>query len=229
MNPRLATTLRVALALAYPVLAHMAVSQRDSRFAALALADIALIVLLRPLLAGRARAWLLFAAIGATLAWLGESGHALEPLLLVPVAILGLAAWGFGRTLRGVPLITRMVSGLEGVPAAQLDPALCRYTRRLTLSWAVLLAALALVNLVLALVVVPHGLLASAGVTAPVTVSERQWSWAAGVLNVGLMVGFFLVEFAVRQRRFPGRYRNIADFFQRMAGLGPAFWRDVAR
>ena len=229
MNPRLATTLRLALALAYPVLAHVAGSQRDSRFAALALADIALIVLMRPLLARRAWAWLLFVALAATLAWLGRSGLALESLMLVPVAIIGLVAWAFGRTLRGVPLITRMVAGLDGIPAAQLDPALRRYTRRLTVSWTVLLAALALANLVLALVVVPHGLLASAGISAPLTVSERQWSWAANVLNIGLMVGFFLVEFAVRQRRFPGRYRNLADFLQRMARLGPAFWRDVAR
>jgi hypothetical protein len=49
----------------------------------------------------------------------------------------------------------------------------------------------------------------------------------AAAINLGVMAGFFLVEFALRQRRFPGRYRNLLDFFQRMGRLGPEFWRDV--
>jgi len=228
MNERLATILRVVLALAYPVLAHIAGSQHDERYASLALADIALIALLRPLLQGRAWAWTSLGVICVTLAWLGRSGLALEPLMLVPVAIVAAAAWMFGRTLRSVPLITRMVAGLDGVPAAQLSPSLLRYTRKLTVSWAVLLSAVALVNLLLALLAVPNGLLASNGITPPVAVSQRQWSWATA-LNLALMIGFFLVEFAVRQRRFPGRYRNLWDFLRRISRLGPAFWRDVAR
>jgi uncharacterized membrane protein len=228
MNQRLATALRLTLALAYPLLAHVAASHHDGSFAAFALADIALIVLLRPLLQARAWAWLAFVAIAAMLAWLVRSGLALQPLMLVPVAIVGGVAWMFGRTLRGVPLITRMVAGLDGIPATQLSPDLLRYTRHLTVSWTVLLAALALFNLLLALLAVPDGLLARHGVTPPFPVSQAQWSWATA-LNLALMVGFFLGEFAVRQRRFPGRYRNLWDFLRRMSRLGPAFWRDVAR
>ena len=228
MNERLATILRVALVLAYPVLAHVAGSLHDGRYASLALADLALIALLRPLLQGRAWAWTSLGVTCVTLSWLGQSGLALEPLLLVPAAIVGGAAWMFGRTLRGVPLITRMVAGLDGIPAAQLSPALLRYTRNLTVSWAVLLSAVALVNLLLALLAVPDGLLASNGISPPVAVSHRQWSWATA-LNLALMIGFFLVEFAVRQRRFPGRYGNLWDFLRRISRLGPAFWRDIAR
>ena len=77
MNQRLATVLRVALALAYPVLAHAAGSLHDGRYAVLALADIALIVLLRPLLQGRAWAWVSLGATCVALAWLGRSGLAL--------------------------------------------------------------------------------------------------------------------------------------------------------
>ena len=49
--------LRLALVVAYPLLSHLAGSHRgDGRFAALALADIVLILLLRPLLEPRASA-----------------------------------------------------------------------------------------------------------------------------------------------------------------------------
>ena len=62
----------------------------------------------------------------------------------------------------------------------------------------------------------------------PLAVSQAQWSWFGGVFNVGLMIGFFLVEFAIRQRRFPGRYASLVDFLRQMARLGPEFWRGVA-
>ena len=49
----------------------------------------------------------------------------------------------------------------------------------------------------------------------------------ANWLNYGLVGGVFALEFMVRKRRFPGRYKNAADFFRRCASLGPAFWRDL--
>jgi uncharacterized membrane protein len=228
-RPHLTGLLRLALVLAYPLLSHLAGHHRgDDRYAALALVDIALIVLLRPLLAWRAGAWVLLVAALAAAAWLARAGYAMVPLLLVPVAIIAAVAWTFARTLRSVPLITRMVAGLDRIPATELSPDLLRYTRNLTRSWAVLLGLLALVNLLLALLAVPGGLLATFAITPPVTVSQSQWSWFANVFNFGLMIAFFLVEFAVRQRRFPGRYRNLADFLRQMARLGPDFWRTIA-
>ena len=230
LRPHVAGLLRLGLVLAYPLLSHLAGHQRgDGRYAALALVDITLIVLLRPLLARRAGAWALLAAALAGIAWLLRAGYALVPLLLVPVAILAAVAWTFARTLRSVPLITRMVAGLDRIPAADLPIDLQRYTRNLTRSWAVLLALLALVNLLLALLAVPGGLLAMFAVTPPVTVSQSQWAWFANVFNFGLMIGFFLAEVAVRQRRVPGRFRNLAEFLRQMAQLGPDFWRTVAR
>jgi uncharacterized membrane protein len=221
--------LRLALVVAYPLLSHLAGSHRgDGRFAALALADIVLILLLRPLLERRAGAWGLLAVLLAGLAWLAGSRLAMVPLLLVPAAILAAVAWTFARTLRSVPLITRMVAGLDRIPAAQLSPDLLRYTRNLTRSWALLLGLLALFNLMLALLAVPGGLLAMFGIAPPLAVSQAQWSWFGGVFNVGLMIGFFLVEFAIRQRRFPGRYASLVDFLRQMARLGPEFWRGVA-
>jgi hypothetical protein len=70
-------------------------------------------------------------------------------------------------------------------------------------------------------------LLASVGVTPPWTVSEAQWSWFANILNYGIVGGFFVAEYLVRKRRFPGRYHSLLDFLQRMARLGPAFWRQL--
>lgn len=227
----LAPLLRLLLAGAYPVLAHAASLRGDGALAALAFGDIALILLLEPLLQRRAAAWIALPAIAAGLAWLAQSPHALLPLLLVPVLFIGLVAWFFGRTLRvgSTPLISRIVAALEGVPPAQLAPELRVYTRRLTSAWAWLLGLLAMANLVLALIAVPNGLLAGIGIAPPLQVSEVQWSWFANGLNYGIIAGFFLLEYHYRKRHFPGRYRNVADFVQRMARLGPAFWSTLFR
>lgn len=227
LNTKSAAAVRLALAIAYPLLAHVASDRHQHPLAALALADIAVIVLWRPLLSQRAWAWAWLVAIAATLSWLALMHYALPVLLLAPAAIIGLAGVVFARTLRTVPLITRMVAALDGIPPADLSPQLHRYTRNLTAAWAGLLATLALLNLAAAMLAVPNGLLASVGITAPLAITQAQWSWV-GVFNVGIMIGFFLIEFAIRQRRFPGRYKNLLDFLQRMARLGPAFWRDVA-
>lgn len=231
LNAKHAWQLRLLLAIAYPLLAHLASDHRDGTLAAVALADIALIVLLRPLLLRRGWAWALLALIVAGLLWLARSGYALLPLLLVPVAFIGLVGYGFGRTLRRgrVPLITRMVAALDAIPASELAPELRSYTRTLTASWAGLLGMLGLVNLALALLAVPNGLLASIGIPPPVSVSAMQWSWFANLLNYGIVGGFFLLEFAFRQHRFPGRDHSLLDFLRRMARLGPAFWHDVSR
>jgi uncharacterized membrane protein len=227
-DPR-AAGLRLLLALAYPLLAHLAGARHDPALAAIALGDLAVIVLLQALVHRRIGAWLLLAATVVGLAGLARSHYALLPLLLVPVALLVLMAWTFGRTLsRGrVPLITQIVAALDAMPASALAPELRSYTRNLTAAWALLLGALALVNLTLALLAVPNGLLASAGITPPWPVGEAQWSWFANIFNWGIVVGFFVGEYQMRKRRFPGRYRSLLDFLQRMARLGPAFWRQL--
>jgi uncharacterized membrane protein len=221
--------LRLLLALAYPLLAHLAGARHDPAVAAIARADLSLVVLLRPLLQRRVGAWLLLAAIVLGLFSLARSHYALLPLLLVPVALIGLVAWAFGRTLRRdrVPLITQIVAALDALPPTQLAPELRSYTRNLTLAWAGLLSTLALANLALAMLAVPNGLLASVGIASPWTVSEAQWSWFANILNWGIVGGFFVGEYQLRKRRFPGRYRSFLDFMQRMARLGPAFWRQL--
>jgi hypothetical protein len=231
-GPRAAIALRVGLALAYPWLAHAANARGDGALASLALADIALIVLLGPLLRPRAWAWGLAAVLAAALwAW---SSHRLAtlPLLAPPVVFLGWAAWLFARSLRAprVPLITKLVAPLYGKTPERLAPALRDYTTGLTRAWAALLGVLALANLVLALVAVPGGVLHRLGLPSPWPVAGVQGSLFANLLVYGVVGGFFLAEYAVRKRRFPERpYRDLPEFLRRLAGFGPAFWRDLLR
>lgn len=222
---------RLALAAAYPVLAHAASARASGVLAAFAIADIALILLLPALARGRLRAWTLLACVALAAAWLGRTRYALLPLLLVPVLFVGLVAWGFASTLRAgrVPLISRIVSALEATDPAQLESEIARYTRRLTALWAAVLAVLAVVNFALALLAVPDGLLATFGMSTPWPVGERLWSWCANGATYGLIGGLMVAEFAWRSHRFPGRYHGPLDFAKRMAALGPGFWNGLFR
>lgn len=223
--------LRLLLAVAYPLIAHAASARQDGVLAALAVFDVFVIVLLEPLARRRGWAWALLLVLGVGAAMLAQSRHALLPLLLMPVLFVGMVAFLFGRTLAPgrVPLISKIVAALEQKPAQALAPELQRYTRQLTLAWTLLLATLALVDGLLALVAVPGGLLDSLGIVPAVTVSRMQWSWFANLLDYGIVGGFFVAEYLYRKRRFPGRYRNFADFMRKMAALGPEFWRTLLR
>nr|WP_211369651.1 ketosynthase [Pseudoxanthomonas yeongjuensis] len=224
--------LRVALALAYPLLAHLAGARGDGAWAAVAMADLVLLLLLGPLLERRPWALLLLASSLLVLWWISLSRYALLPLLLPPMLFLGLVGWFFGRTLRPgrVPLITRIVEALNAQAGLPMTPDLYRYTRRLTAVWAVLLAVLALVNLLLALCAVPGGMLAQFGYRPPLTVSDEQWSWVANFLNYGIVAALFCGEYLWRKRLFPQRpYRNFLQFLQQMARLGPGFWSRLMR
>ena len=232
-----AAAARVALALAYPLLAHWASHDGSGWAAATALADLVLVILIEPLLQLRGWAWGLFAAILAGLLALSKTPHAQLLLLAPPVVFIALLAWFFGRSLRPPreALITRIVAALDRCTPAQLPAELYRYTRNLTASLAVMLALLAMVNGLLALVAVPGGVLALLGYipigSMPAWgVPREQWSLVANLLNYGVVGGFFLGEYALRRRFFPHRpYRNFAQFLQQMARLGPQFWRGLFR
>lgn len=224
--------LRLALALAYPVFAHLASARGDGAWAALAMADLLLFVLLEPLLARRGWALGLLGLCLLGLWAISLSRYALMPLLAPPVLFIALVAWLFGRSLRrgGTPLITRIVEGLYGQAGMPTSADLYRYTRQLTLAWALLLGLLALANLGLALCAVPSGLLHQLGHTPAWTVTDEQWSLFANVLNYGIIGLFFVVEYQLRKRRFPQRpYRNAVDFIVQMARLGPRFWNELLR
>ena len=229
-----AAALRLVFAIAYPFLAHWASHRAAGAggfpVAALALFDLALIVLVQPLVQRRGWAWATLALVAAGLWQLAPTPYPQLMLLAPPVLFTGLLAWWFGRSLRAprVPVITRIVAGLEQAEPAQLPPDLYRYTRRLTGAWAILLTCLALANTVLALIAVPDGVLARLGHAPVLAVSQTTWSWFANLLDYGIVGGFFVGEYLLRRRWFPVRpYRNFVDFLRRMAALGPGFWRQL--
>ena len=235
------TVLRIAMLVAYPLLAHWASVGGGDLAAGLALLDLVALVLaetlfLAALVVGLLRplawAWAVLAASAGGL-WLliGTPWPALL-LLAPPMLFTGFLAWLFARSLaspRGA-LITRIVAAMERREPEQLAPDLLRYTRRLTAAWAWLLALLTLANGVLALVVVPDGVFARLGLASPWPVSQEAGSLFANILNYGVLGGFFLGEYVVRHRLFRDRpYRNFVDFIRQMGALGPGFWRELFR
>ena len=227
----LALPVQVLLLVAYPFLAHLA-GARGGAWAALALADLALLMLLRPLLHRRWWALGLLALLLAGLAWTAGSPWLDLLLLAPPVLFSGWVAWWFARSLRAgrTPLVERIVTALYAQAGWAMPAELPGYARRLTAAWAALLAFLALANAALAMCAVPGGVLHAFGMEPWIAVPHAAWSWFANLLNYGLVGGFMLAEFQYRKRRFPRRpYRNAAGFARQMAALGPAFWRDLLR
>jgi uncharacterized membrane protein len=223
--------LSTLLAVAYPLLAHAAAHWQSAPLALLAGADLVLLICLPGLLRARIMVWALFVAALAGLYALSRLDLATLPLLAPPILLNAFLAWLFGHTLAAgrVPLIVRIVHAMRGAPET-LDPAVVAYARRLTALWTGLFVLLASLNLVLALIAVPHGLLVSLGVTPAVSVPLALWSLFANVLNYAIVAVFFIGEYAWRRRVFPDQpYRNFGDFLQRMLRLGPAFWRGLVR
>lgn len=222
----------LALAVAYPLLAHWESHGGGAPAAALALADLALMMLLEPLMQRRAWAWaLLVLVLGALVAAMREPW--LPMLLLAPPALFtGWLAWVFARTLRPPrqPLITRIAVALEFDAPEQMPPDQQRYTRALTAAWAGMLAALTLANLLLALIAEPHGALVRLGYPPVVSVSQQAWSWFANLFNYGAVALFFIGEWLLRGRMLPERRRQRpAAVLNRLRELGLPFWGTLLR
>ncbi len=230
--PATLTVVAVLLAVAYPLLAHLAAAREDRLLATVAVANLVLLVLLEPLVHRRRWAYAALAACLAGLWWLAGTPHAMLLLLAPPVVFTGILAWWFGRSLCAgrVALITRIVTALYRQACAPVTPKLLAYTRRLTGAWAGLLALLTLVNLALAMCAVPDGFLYRLGIEPPLPITNAQWSWFANLLNYGIVGGFMAAEYLYRKQVFTERpYRNFPDFLRQMARLGPGFWRDLLR
>lgn len=223
----------LALAVAYPLLAHWESHGGGAPAAALALADLALMMLLEPLVRRRTWAWALLVLVLGALAAVAREPW-LPMLLLAPPALFtGWLAWVFARTLRPprVPLITRIAAALEFDDAPErMPPAQQRYTRTLTGAWAAMLAALTLANLLLALIAEPHGVLVRLGVPPLVSVSQQAWSWFANLFNYGAVAAFFAIEWLLRGRLLPERRRQRPTaVLLRLRELGLPFWTTLLR
>ncbi len=234
--PQVRRLAAATLAVAYPLLTHAA-SVFDSR--ALMLVSIAVLlgaILVRPLLDGRR--WALVALVvaglvvaGLVVAGLANLDAASIILFLPPVLLNAYLAWLFGHTLarRSTPLIERLVRLMQA-PGLPLEAGVIGYARNVTRLWTGLFLLLCGTNLVLAVLAAPRGLLEILGVRAPISVRFETWSLFANVLNYAIVAAVFLVEFAYRRRRFPGRpYRNLLDFFRRSASVVPALVATIGK
>jgi uncharacterized membrane protein len=211
----------VTLAIAYPVVVHWAVVTRSVMLTLASLAILASLALLPRLVARNVLAWCLAPMIIAGLWFLERQDSSWLPLYAAPVFVNFFGSWIFAHTLAPgkVPLIERLARLLHEPDG--ISDEIARYARKVTLAWALFLAGLALLNLTLALLAKPDGILLMMGVHPSVTVPQEVWSLFSNFLNY-LMAGlFFIGEYIYRQHRFPEQpYRNIIDFMQRARRVG---------
>jgi uncharacterized membrane protein len=207
------------LGASYPVAAHVAALSGRPTLIAASIGLLVVLVLLPGLIRRRAVAWIALAIAGYGLYTAVVAGKGLSLLLLPPVLLNGIMAWLFGRTLmRGeTPLIERAARAMRG-PGAVISPQVIAYARGVTRAWTGLFVVLAAVDLVLAVLASPGGLLLAAGLDPPVTVPIGAWSLFANVLSYVLIAATFGIEFVIRGRRFPNQpYHGFVDFARRLA------------
>lgn len=211
----------VALAIAYPVVVHWAVVTRSVWLTIASLGLLASLALLPRLLSRSVVAWCVLPVVIAGLWLLGNLNVSWLPLYAAPVFINLFGSWIFAHTLAPgkMPLIERLARLLHEPDG--ISDEIARYARKVTFAWALFLAGLALLNLTLALIANPDGILLMMGVRPIVTVPQAVWSLFSNFLNYVMAGLFFLGEYIYRQHKFPEQpYRNIIDFMQRARRVG---------
>lgn len=224
LDPAAVHRLNFALALAYPVIAHIAVARGSVDLTVIAIGLLAMVALLPSLFRGRALAWAAVPAVIAGCWWLSRTALPVLPLYIAPVLIPAFLAWVFGQTLVAdrKPLIAQLIRAMHSPGDPEPEDRVWTYARRLTLAWTVLFVVLASVNFLLALLAKPDGLLLASGLTPPLTVPQEWWSLFANLIGYLLVAAFFAIEYAYRRYRFPSQpYRNMFDFMRRMLAAMP--------
>lgn len=195
----------VLLLIAYPVAVHYGILATDFGPALLILAAMAAMA------AGqRATGFhVLPAAMAALLvllaAWWLADGFIL--LLWPPLFIyFGLAALFALSLMPGrMPVVTRIASMLDG----ELDTSVLRYTRHVTIAWALFLFSLG-----------------SASVWLACCGSREAWSLFTNWIGYGLILAFFCAEFFWRRRCLPQLpRRSFAAFMVALMRIHPRSWR----
>jgi uncharacterized membrane protein len=182
------------LALGYPLLAHLAVMLADRRLQWLALVWLLGVSLAAALRQGRAWAWIAWIAAGAMCWWLVVEGRGLYALYVPAAAIPAALGLLFAGSLRvgQVPLITRIATLMH---EGSLPEDLVRYTRQVTLLWALVCASLFLSAVLLAWL-------------APAEI----WSLMTNVVHYGVLGAVFVLEYLWRRLRF--RHHEHLGLFQ---------------
>lgn len=169
--------------------------------------------------------WLLVAAALLIPALVGRVQLALAGL---PILILLAMAGFFARTLkRGrEPLIARCVRVIEGEQRMAL-PGVARYTRNVTLYWACVLGAQAMVLMILLLCARPGGVLEAFGIAVPFAIPRNTLAWYPEAGCWVVLILAFALEYLYRRwalRRLP--HPSLKRFVTQMVRCWPQLLRD---
>jgi uncharacterized membrane protein len=131
---------------------------------------------------------------------LAIAGRGEITLDFLPVIVNAALCTLFARTLApgSEPLIARLIAVLESPERIAL-PRVAAYARGLTLAWALLLGAQALVLALMICCAVPDGLLASFGVTPPIALTGHAWRWYLHLGSYATVLAFLIAEYAYRR------------------------------
>ena len=200
-------TLAAALGLAWPLALHAAaLFGRPEVMPWITAGAIGLVALL--LAAATRRAGMLAGAVGVAAAAAGVAAAWPAVLLFAPPVLIDFAFAAFFATSLAPgrdPVISRYARRERGT----LEPDLARYTRTLTVLWAVFFVTMGIAAAVLA-------------VAAPLAV----WSLFSNVISYTLVAAFLLGEYAWRRLRFRHyRHASLASFLRNVASGRPSGMR----
>jgi len=203
MAPR--RVLMLALFLSYPLLVHLGVLLERTPLQWLALQTLFAAIFINLLSQPRFAVWALWLLFALATGALMRAGGGLYALYVPPLALLALAFSGFAQSLGAgrTPLVTQMALAIHG----ELAPPLRQHTRRVTQLWAINLAAMFLIALVLS-------------VTGPHTV----WSLFTNLINYLWMGAIFAGEYVYRRWRFPEHDRDgFIGYLRKLIGQAHRF------
>ena len=203
----------IVLLVGYPVSVHLGTLWAQPMLLAVGLGCL-LLSLTTPLWMPRWPGWVLAAAVMAGLVAVAKA-LPLQVIAYAPPVLLNLfGAVVFAATLLPgrTPLITQLVQRMHSAAGdtTPIDDDVRRYSVAVTVVWALVFLALAVLSAALA-------------VTGP----QAVWSWVTNGLNFVVLVVLFIGEYALRHLRFGARlpYRNFAGFLRLMLRAG---WRPQA-
>ncbi len=165
----------------YPLVVHYSITHHEPVLASLYLTSLLSVVTILKTARQQLQQALLFGLLALLTGIAGLSGHAVLVIYLLPLLILGILLFVFANSLTegNTPYITRLAQLIREQPLA---PAVCRYTKWVTIAWTILFLIL-LLELLLLLFFAPL----------------RVWSYATNFFNYALITLFFVVEYIVRR------------------------------
>ena len=195
------------LLLVYPLLIFAAVRWQLPWLGSLALLGLGLQLLWPALQRRQTWARLMMVIITAAATWVVLTGDSNALPQLAPVLVFILLALFFGRTLRApsVPLVARIAAAARDIPAGRerqdMEPALWRYTWRVTCFWTLMFLAFAVEDLIMLWL-------------AP----AMPWPFVVNLVNFALILLLLVGEYLYHSRRYPNpKHRHFLDFARDVA------------